>query len=429
MSKSPSLAEASTTTDESAVGAENQPPKASEANRINKPDVALKRLAMNQTKNASTNEAVACPTTSKNDETIETVSCIGEYDVLFGQGPKQRHVNKEFRRLMEANLTPGLKKEKSVIVQSIIKAIKSKRGKFLKKVPDSNECVVLVNDDEISKKVLGALKQFNRKPREKSQSFTPPVRDETAPKSVAVRSATNSVASDTLCVPSAKAKAMCTVDVSGGPSAKAKALCAVDVSSGHVSDSLGIAGSSLMNVAQQSSCLPKQKTKRLAANISFSEGDAKRLKKDPLCQDDALKHRAHSGTEHSTEMSLPKQLDGVRVSVTKKGSFEARYKAKGQGKKVFPKYIASVPDRFTAILIGNVVAKLLKENPTMTFAAAKKEALRRYKRPEEYDEDAPSTLPNNLVQQIVDELIQEDNHPYATRVMFAPEQAENVVNL
>lgn len=385
-------------------GTENKSQQANDTGRVSDTETALSLLATKQPKSPRNNEEVTLPTddTTKS-KTTEIISRLGQYDVVFGQGPKHRHVNKEFYFILETHSTANKKKDKSAIVQSVINTIKSKGGRFLKKVPESGDFIVLVSDAEIRKKIIGSLNHFNRK-YQKIGKQTPPTVVETFLKPDTVPDATGvDVAAPLPSAPSIESIVVSTINLSGSHPAK----CLGNL------DSLAVKVKSSESSAA-GACRPKQKKKRDATNGAGFGGEKKRFKKAalPASNQGVPKPRTYTRFKKGPAFALPKQLDGVRVSVTKSGAFEARYKPKGLDKKTFPKYIACVSDRETAISVGNVVATLLKENPEMSFAAAKEEALRRYKPldGQENAESASTTLPNNLVQEVVDELIKGDKH-------------------
>lgn len=395
----------------------SQPPLTNGQVYRTKPNNSLTELSLDHTTNTQNHE-IPSSMDGRANQAGEIISRLNQNDVLFGKG-HHRSVNTEFRRLLALHsleyITKSTKEEKDVIVRRIVDTIKSKGGRFVKKVSDGNNYMALVDEHEIRSKILSALEYFNQKPKsmdlEKSNF---PI--ERTNKSVPALTGTDATANGRI----------------WGLASQSKNLS--DFTGSHPGELIEVTDSLAFNVHHRRLChQPKKETKRKTL-VSSAAPPVKRSKKGkiiPAKHGSAPKHQTIAEKE-SFVATLPKQLDGVRVSKTNKGTFEARYKAKGEGKKAFPKYIASAPDRATAVWLGNVVARLLKEDTSMDFDAAKKEAIWRYKQLGEREKETPAALQDNLLQSVADELVHEDQiaHKTATAAtIFVPENAENIVNL
>jgi len=325
---------------------------------------------------------------------IKIVHSFTAYDVVCGRGRKPRKANQEFNLLLNlhsSEYASACKTDKPPIVYKVIEAIKSKHGRFLKKYNHNQVYRVMTEMDEIYGKVSEALRHaskpklppydFQSDPNQSSMSVYPTVPHQ---------------------------------DVEAIQESFTKVPIVLEKS---------VARRSNSTTTQRVSFLSTWEKKTRATRFKNHNYKTKRQKRES--------HERHKSyvpnvsVAKTTETKIRAEA-GVRIAVTRRGKLEVRYKCIQQEKQVlYPRYIATVSDRETAVCLGNLVARSIQDSGK-TFEAAKHDAIlvlsnlggradgKGQFQTQVGKENRENLANNDLVNDVVDTLLKQDEEADAT---------------
>lgn len=300
-------------------------------------------------------------------------------DVICGRGRKPRPANQELDLLVKLHapeFASAIKTQKPLVVHKIVQAIKSKGGRFLQTCNGSY--VVMSDVGKIYKKVSEALG------RQIAKSKPPP----------------STLASD-------PNKLIPPVSVTVPPrsvQSPESSATKVPIIHDNTAQTFASATEKSHGKSQSASSNPPKRP----AVLTNGQPNSKRQNKKPS---NGIKSKV--GNAPVANAAKPQNSNaeprpqGVRAAVTKTGKYEARYKHLGTDKKHYPKYIATVNDRETALWLGNFVARCV-QTAGMAFEAAKEEALARLKTNKFTDATLPQDDILDLMKDVVSTLISQD---------------------
>eukprot|EP00977_Amphora_coffeiformis_P000131 scaffold33_cov123-Amphora_coffeaeformis.AAC.1 len=276
-----------------------------------------------------------------NTITQELVSSFTLCDVICGRGRKPGKANQAFNVLLNLHASEYVsasKADKPFIVQKVVETIKSKRGRFLEKQTDGRTYLVMTEGDEIYKKVSEALRHAS-----KPKLPPPPLRSDPNESTVSVYAE----------LPYQKAE-------STKPSTKVPTVLGKPAPSrSNRSESQGF--SPLSTLGQKKRAVRSSGTN---PNPKHQKQESRKGRKKTVPKVSIIK----------TAETQSRAVKGVRIAVTKSGTFEVRYKFPRELKQAYPRYIATVSDRETGVWLGNLVARSIQNHGT-TFEAAKYNAI------------------------------------------------------
>ena len=316
------------------------------------------RPSENERFHATAPESTSPMQNCSNENPTEITTTVLENDVVvFGTGIP-RHANVQLNRLVRLG-SPKYETatdcEKDIIVHRIINKITSLGGRFLKKASSDQHYVIINDIDEIYGWVRFAVLKNGFRTNAPQRSLPP----------IATVEQVTAKANPIVKIPMTIRDENPVLDVDDLSESRTQSDTPHVENSNSKRPGTSKPPAITAVVKRQSQLLIKRKLPTTQTNISKAS-------------------RAHPSTLD--------QLQGVRVSITRTGTFEVRYKPLGKGKNVFPKFIGTAKDRETAVRMGNFVADLLTQNSSVAFDEAKRKAVDRFKKTRHDGKENVSTM-------------------------------------